>query len=634
MVKIDPNFSHNLFSFLHKPLRDGDKNTFNFLERFLIGPQTLWEQNIANKLLELNDLIVPALTPQPRLLKDHVGFTKELDYITSDISDADLRKIISLAVALWKKKGLEVGYEDIIRVFTGANVRIFNWFDFRYIVGEQVLGESQLGDDSWFISIPGVLGSEDTDNIVVALMPFENTFTDRSPIRNPGTPSGEHVFFNNGASIGSLKWVLFGSPGVVIPGGPPVIESFPTNGYMKINDSILYDFSGDFTIECFIKTSVDADIFAVDNDGYLFSKIAGTKEISIQYLTSTDEITVVLNDGANSVTFTLSSALDLSNNNFRHVALTINRDDDEARLWFNGSESTAIEDISTIGDLTNTGKIFVCTKDITTGFLHAGLDNFRISLNQVYPTANATLPIPANAFIEFIEPALDEFFTDIRIQDDGTGGLNRVLLKRIINLMRPVSERLNLIFVRLADKFEQGKGNFLTLQGSSVVNASLEMVMEPDTLEIVDVINAQNFKDIYFQSSMRIPLVDRTAGLVFSFQDINNFYNFKMITGDREFSLVKVVGGVETLIVANVQADIEENTDYILTVSTFKDPFSNDIKILCYQDRNVIFDTIDTEFPSGRFGFKSETDTQMIINEVEMFEQPLETDLIVPGFSG
>ena len=118
-------------------------------------------------------------------MKDHVGFTKELDNIISGVSDDDLRKIISLAVALWKKKGLEVGYADIIRVFTGANVRIFNWFDFRYIVGEQQLGESQLGDDSWFISIPGVLGSEDNLNNVVCLLPFENTFTDRSPIRKP-----------------------------------------------------------------------------------------------------------------------------------------------------------------------------------------------------------------------------------------------------------------------------------------------------------------------------------------------------------------------------------------------------------------------------------------------------------------
>jgi hypothetical protein len=256
MAKIDPNFPHDLFKFLHKPLRDGDKDTFNFLERFLTGPQILWEEKIRQKFDELTDLIDPALTTQPRLLKDHVGFTKELDNIISGVTDDDLRKIISLAVALWKKKGLEVGYEDIIRVFTGANVRIFNYFDFRYIVGEVQAGEAQLGEDSWFISFPGVLGSEDEFNEVVCLIPFENTYTDRSPIRNPGRKSGEAVFFNNGATIGSLRWVKFGSPGLIIPGvfpDPDVVEALPRDGYMKIRDSIQYDFSGDFTIECFMK---------------------------------------------------------------------------------------------------------------------------------------------------------------------------------------------------------------------------------------------------------------------------------------------------------------------------------------------------------------------------------------------
>ena len=51
-------------------------------------------------------------------------------------------------------------------------------------------------------------------------------------------------------------------------------------------------------------------------------------------------------------------------------------------------------------------------------------------------------------------------------------------------------------------------------------------------------------------------------------------------------------------------------------------------------DRNIIFDLVDTEFSTGRFGFKSEIDSILIVNEVEMFEHPLETDLIVPGFSG
>ena len=62
MAKISESFPHDLFRFLHKPLRDGDRETFNFLERYLTGPQTVWEQEIHAKIFKLNELIDPALT--------------------------------------------------------------------------------------------------------------------------------------------------------------------------------------------------------------------------------------------------------------------------------------------------------------------------------------------------------------------------------------------------------------------------------------------------------------------------------------------------------------------------------------------------------------------------------------------
>lgn len=75
-------------------------------------------------------------------MKDHVGFTKELNNITQDLTEADLRKLISVGIPIWNEKGTEPGYQDIVRIFTGKSVRVFNWFDFRLIVGEKAFGES------------------------------------------------------------------------------------------------------------------------------------------------------------------------------------------------------------------------------------------------------------------------------------------------------------------------------------------------------------------------------------------------------------------------------------------------------------------------------------------------------------
>ena len=198
MSRIDPNFPHDIFRFLHRPLRllDAEQGD-NFLERYLLGPQTIFEDGF-DRIEKLKEIIDPAKTRNDLLqyLKDHVGFTKELNNITQDLSDSDLRKLISLAVALWKQKGTEPGYQNIVRVFTGKAVRVFNWFDFRLIVGEKAFGEEQLGEDAWLISVPGVEASQDQSNNVVNLLTFEGNLKDRSLTRNHAVGNGQVNFLS------------------------------------------------------------------------------------------------------------------------------------------------------------------------------------------------------------------------------------------------------------------------------------------------------------------------------------------------------------------------------------------------------------------------------------------------------
>ena len=110
-----------------------------------------------------------------------------------------------------KKKGVEPGYSDIIRLFTGVNARIFNWFDFRFIVGENAFGEEQLGEDVWLISVPGVEASSDTSNTVVDLLTFEGNAKDRSLTRNHADVHGApYVVVKDGQVIGSVSLPIAG----------------------------------------------------------------------------------------------------------------------------------------------------------------------------------------------------------------------------------------------------------------------------------------------------------------------------------------------------------------------------------------------------------------------------------------
>lgn len=607
MAKISQDFEHDIFRMLHKPIRDADRNNFQFLERLLLGPQAVWEEKLRPKIFKLIELLDPEKTPQPRLLKDHVGFTKELDNITKDISDEDLRKIISLAVALWKTKGLELGYETIIRVFTGANVRIFNWFDYRLIVGEKALGEEQLGEDSWFISTPGVEASVDPLNTVASLWKFEQNFGDVGLLGNKAIPVGKWTFFTNGPVDGSSYYLH-------------LIE-----GYLRVRHSVAYDFSGDFTIEGFAKGVPGT------TDGYLFNKKSGTKEVSIKYKPSDNTLEVVLNDGTNSETFNLVTGVDLDDDIWRHFRLVVDRVQNSARLYFNGSISTAEIDISAIGDLTNDGDIFIGAFGPSNGLLKGvGLDEYRICLNAVNSTALASILVPAISFIEFAIEQLDEFFTDIRVVDDGSGTLNRLLLKRIVNLMRPTSERIRFAFVKYSEDFSIGKGTLSTIAGTSDVIDGI-LTMQQNSMEIVDMYNADDLENIYFQAKVKIEDEGEEAGLVFNYQDANNYYVFKMKTGDKTFKLSKFVAGIETVLQNTIEPEIFANTDYILTVVT-NIGTGGDQQIECKHDGNTIFNIEENTFVKGRFGFKTETGSILEVDEIEMFTHPLETDFILPGF--
>jgi hypothetical protein len=67
------------------------------------------------------------------------------------LSENDLRKIIQLAIPLWKERFSELGIINILRLLTGRNAIIYNWFAWRTILGETFLGEDQLGYDFWVL---------------------------------------------------------------------------------------------------------------------------------------------------------------------------------------------------------------------------------------------------------------------------------------------------------------------------------------------------------------------------------------------------------------------------------------------------------------------------------------------------
>lgn len=603
MAKVNQNFPYEIYKFIHKPIRVQDQLAGRqFVERYTLAFQRQFE-NATDKISKLVELYDPARTPQPRFLKDIVGFTSELDNITNDISDADLRKLITLAVALWKQKGLEVGYKNIIRLFTGKNSRVFNWFDFRYIVGEQGLAQEELGEDSWFISVPGV--AESDPGAIMLLLPFEEDFNDRSLKPMNAIPHGSHQFFDNGPTTGSDQYVhIF------------------DNGIIEVPDSAKFDFGDDFTIEMFVRATAD-------KNAVIFRKAIAAGLIEIRYNSLTDEITYTLQDNVETLTETLASGEDLGDGVFRHLALVLNRTENKVRLFFNGTESTPGIALGSLGDPDFGGPIWIGGASPSVESFEGSFDNIRLSKSAQYNVNSPTIPVPSVSFIPYQEEQLDEFFCDVRVVDEGD--LNRTLTLRILNLMRPVSERLRVIYIRFFEDFAFGKGNLASqVLGSFVDSVTTELVLPPGAIEICDSTGSQDFQDYVLQTRAKIELGTRYA-IRFLVQDASNYYQFVMRSDTQTFELWKVVAGVPTMLAPSVPAQIFNETYYVLSVIVDLNDITNEVLLRCYQDRNTIFEVVDTTFTKGTWGVESGAGSTCRLSEIEMFLMPLEYDIIEPN---
>ena len=166
-------FPHDIYSFLIESLRRCDREVGReLLLRWLAAAQSEFEatQGRINELLLLYD---PELTRDESLpfIKWLVGLTSKLDFLTGGISTADIRRLISVAVRMWKLKGTDRGYAVALGAITGREVRILNYFHFRVIVGEVELGRAELDVDAWLLDEPGFAPSVKPDSVAELAAP-------------------------------------------------------------------------------------------------------------------------------------------------------------------------------------------------------------------------------------------------------------------------------------------------------------------------------------------------------------------------------------------------------------------------------------------------------------------------------
>lgn len=615
MAKVNPSFPYDIFKFLHKPIRTADKDVDNFLERFLVGEQTVWEQ-LSAKIESITTLNNPEKIRADLLqhLKDIVGLTRDLRNITDALTEDDLRKVILLAIPLWKSKGLEVGFKNIIKLFTGFNARIFNWFDYRMIIGEKAIGEEQLGEDSWLISKPGIIG-QSTLGAALFLLQFEDEkIKDRSLWGNPITKYGNADFF---------------------PGGPFGSSNFYLRGiefFLQIPHRAIWDFSKDFTFEIFVKCWENQII-------PLFWKWDNTlnKGIKLYIDTNTNEITYVISDGTTTQTNTIASGVVFNDNVFKHIVWIV--DWDETSIWVDGTRkfNVGMNGGFLKSEINNNSDLFIGAQSLSSVGSKFGIDGIRITSDARYDVTLTSITPPATNYLEYIEEQLDEFQIDIRIVDDGT--LDRTMTKRILNLMRGSSERLNLLFIDFYDDFVAGKGQYTTISGTGYVEKVGEIFnlkMPENSLEHVEVTGSTDWKNYLVQH--RCLIYDGSEFEIrFLIQDDLNYYAFRVNSTLKTAYIEKSIAGTRTPMATPIPIDVEPAIIpnwlpyYVYLISTFTNENTGITTLKAYIDSNLIFSVDDNNFEKGTFGLFTPSNSEMWCSESEMFQLPLESDRIGPN---
>lgn len=163
-------FPHDIYSFLIESIRQCDRDAGDlFLLRFLEAMQSEFEDTY-ERIESLRNLFDPALCPVEALkhLKWIVGFTSRLDFLTGNLSEDELRLLISIGARMWKLKGTDAGLAHVIGAVTTYPVRILPWFFFRTLVDEVEIGRAELDVDPWLIDVPGMNPSVRPDGVGVA----------------------------------------------------------------------------------------------------------------------------------------------------------------------------------------------------------------------------------------------------------------------------------------------------------------------------------------------------------------------------------------------------------------------------------------------------------------------------------
>lgn len=226
-------------------------------------------------------------------------------------------------------------------------------------------------------------------------------------------------------------------------------------------------------------------------------------------------------------------------------------------------------------------------------------------------------------------PDNDENYSNLRIVDNGD--LNRDLVTAVAKLMRPCNERVLISYINFLEYFpadydssqwdvDTYELNVLDGAGSLSDDTQAESV-------VINIEDSEYWKEYVASWRFKATTTGGKSGVLFYASDADNGYVLEPQIGTSKLRFYTLNSGVW-----NYQGDFEHtytfysNVYYMITVQITPDGVNN--KIIVRVDGTELGFKTDGTFDKGKIGLIHEVSATATIADVELYQMPMETDLI------
>lgn len=190
-----------------------------------------------------------------------------------------------------------------------------------------------------------------------------------------------------------------------------------------------------------------------------------------------------------------------------------------------------------------------------------------------------------------------DFVTELRLMDapSGTGVVNRELLQDMIELIRPVGERIDIVYVDLLDEFIAPKDVGMW----SFTGATHPYVPEPGGRLVIPAISSIFYGQIYAYSwgdrtaiiKVEAESISTTVEFRFAVVDANNYYYVEIDYTAQTIDLYKMVAGAPALLGTIVRLDLIP--DYVDTFRVNMITEGSNILLQVKYNGDLLYEQVD-----------------------------------------